>query len=320
MKKLSLIRILIATIYLFSFQTLHAQIPAGYYSSAAGVEGDILKTALNNIIKNHQEFTYSGNGTDVWDILKETDKDPNNPNNVILLYTGISVNAAQEYSGGSGWNREHVWAKSHGDFGTNMGPGTDVHHLRPCNIQVNSDRSNRWFGNCNEQHTNGGSNTGNYFSSSEHLWQPRDEIKGDVARMIFYMATRYEGQNGEPDLEIINFLPANNNTNDPVHARLADLLEWHLQDPVDDWERNRNDIIYYSYQENRNPFIDNPNYAELIWGDSISTSSLSFDKVNQERELLKIVDMTGREVTFKNNSVLIYIYSDGTREKKVVIN
>jgi len=273
---------------------------------------------LNSIIKGHTKFPYSSGGTDVWDILKETDKDPNNPANVILIYTGESVNGAQEYNNGNGWNREHVWAKSHGNFGTSPGPGTDIHHLRPANIQVNADRGNKWFGNCSVPHFYGGVATGNYFDDVKHLWQPRAEVKGDVARMIFYMATRYEGQNGEPDLEVIDYLPANNNTADPVHALLSNLLEWHLEDPVDAWERNRNDIIYYNYQQNRNPFIDKPEYAQLIWGDT-ATTSISYESLNQPKELLKIIDMTGREVRYKSNTLLIYIYSDGTREKKIII-
>src|SRR5690554_4873973 len=316
MKKIFTTRLATLFIAVLGYGTLYAQVPTGYYDSADGLDGENLKTALNNIIKGHTKFSYSA----VWDILQETDKDPNNPNNVILIYTGESVNGPQTYNNGSGWNREHVWAKSRGNFGTAQGPGTDVHHLRPSNISVNSARGNRWFGNATTPHMLNGTPTGNYFDNNEHLWQPRDEVKGDVARMIFYMATRYEGQNGEPDLEVIDYLPANDNTSDPVHARLADLMQWHLEDPVDDWERNRNNIIYYNYQENRNPFIDHPNYVELIWGETTSTTSLSLKEVNSERELLKIIDLTGMEVTFKPNSLLIYIYSDGTREKKIILN
>lgn len=322
MKNIYQTRTLLAMLTFFSLQSLIAQIPPGYYTSANGLNGTALKAELNNIIKGHVSFPYSSGGTDVWDILKETDKDPNNPANVILLYTGESVNGDQEYNNGNGWNREHVWAKSHGDFGNSQGPGTDAHHLRPANIQVNADRGNRWFGNCNVPHTFGGSNTGNFYSTTEHLWQPRAEVKGDVARMIFYMATRYEGQNGEVDLEVIDYLPSNNNTSDPVHALLSDLLEWHEEDPVDNWERNRNDVIYYSYQQNRNPFIDNPEYVQLIWGDSTvtdTTISVSYETMNQPKKLMKIIDITGREVRFKPNTILIYIYSDGTREKKITV-
>ena len=92
-------------IYFISFTLnvffLFGQIPNGYYDEAQGLTGDILKTELNNIIKDHIEFPYTSSGTDVWDILKETDKDPNNPNNVILLYTGWSKNGEDEYNGGN---------------------------------------------------------------------------------------------------------------------------------------------------------------------------------------------------------------------------
>ena len=108
-----------------------SQVPVGYYDSAEGLFGDELKNALYVIIKGHTEFPYTASTTDTWDILKESDNDPNNEDNVILFYTGWSVNAAQEYNNGSGWTREHVWAKSRGDFGTSLGPGTDAHHLRP---------------------------------------------------------------------------------------------------------------------------------------------------------------------------------------------
>ncbi len=244
----------------------YSQIPEGYYNSAEGLSGEDLKAALHNIIDDHTTYSYTSSSTDVWDILKESDRDPNNSTNVILFYTGWSVNAAQEYNNGSGWSREHVWAKSRGDFGTDRGAGTDCHHLRPADISVNSARSNRWFNYCNEEYYDGGIATGCYTSSSDWFWQPRDEVKGDVARMIFYMATRYEGDvAGEPDLEVIDSIPSDNYTKEPVHAKLEALLQWHIDDPVDDFERNRNEVVY-SYQGNRNPFIDHPEYVNSIYG------------------------------------------------------
>jgi hypothetical protein len=90
--------------------------------------------------------------------------------------------------------------------------------------------------------------------------------------MVFYMATRYEGINGEPDLELIDYLPADNNTSEPVYARLNTLIQWHYEDSVDDWERKRNDIIYYDFQNNRNPFIDHPEYVGLIWDYNVGIS------------------------------------------------
>jgi endonuclease I len=263
-------RYLFLIFFILSFNIVSSQIPDGYYDGTDNLDGSELKTKLYQIIKGHQEFPYTSSNTDVWDILKETDKDTNNTDNVILLYTGWSVNGEQEYNSGNGWSREHVWAKSHGDFGTTMGAGTDVHHLRPCDISVNSARSNRWFAECTEQYYDGDTPTDSWTSSTNWYWKPRDEVKGDVARMIFYMATRYEGENGEPDLEVIDTIPSDNNTPLPIHAKLSDLYLWHKQDPVDELERTRNNIIYSDYQNNRNPFIDHPEFVKKIWIDSVT--------------------------------------------------
>jgi endonuclease I len=292
--------------------SIFGQIPNGYYNTAQGYTGSELKTKLNTIIKGHVEFPYTSGSTDVWDILKETDKDPNNPNNVILLYSGWSTNGEEEYNGGNGWNREHVWAKSHGNFGNNEGPGTDVHALRPCDVSINSARSNRWFAECSTEYIDGDGPTGCFTSSTDWVWKPNENVKGDVARMIFYMATRYEGEGIEPDLQIIDYLPSNNNTSDPIHAKLSDLLLWHAQDPVDDWERNRNNIIYYDFQNNRNPFIDQPEYAQLIWGDLSATAPIN----DVQKTLIKIIDYTGKNSEAVPFTPLIYIYSDGSTEKK----
>ena len=256
--------ILITVIQIFS-SLIYCQIPNGYYNGMDSLVGNSLKVGLHNIINDHIEFPYTSSSTDVWDILKQTDKDPNDSNNVILFYTGWSVNAAQEWNSGGGWSREHIWSKSHGDFGSKRGAGTDAHHLRPTDPSVNSAKNNRWFDTCSNPYLDNGNYTGCFTSTTNWVWQPRDEVKGDVARMVFYMATRYEGTNGEPDLELIDYLPVDNNTSDPIYAKLNTLIQWHYEDSVDDWERQRNDIIYYDYQNNRNPFIDHPEYVGLIW-------------------------------------------------------
>jgi endonuclease I len=302
---------LLPFIYIFCSTICFGQIPLGYYDAALGYTGEPLKAQLHLIIKDHIEFPYTSSGTDVWDILKETDRDTLNPNNVILLYSGWSRDAALEYDSGNGWSREHVWAKSHGDFGTSLGAGTDVHALRPCDVSVNSARNNRWFAECTEEYIDGDGPTGSYTSSTQWVWKPNDNVKGDVARMIFYMATRYEGDGSEPDLEMVNYIPADNNTLDPVHAKLTDLLQWNLEDPVDDWERNRNNIIYYDYQNNRNPFIDHQEYANEIWGIYLKVD----EQVENPRELVRITDLMGRETQTTQHAVLIYYYSDGTIEK-----
>jgi len=252
------------SIFFFLGFGLLAQVPANYYDGTENLRGQELKHALYEIIKGQTEYPYSGSSTDVWDILKETDKDTANPDNVILFYTGWSVNAAQEYNNGKGWNREHVWAKSRGDFGTSPGPGTDLNHIRPADISVNSARNNRSFDTCSVPYLDNGVATGCFTSKTRWVWQPRKAVQGDVARMIFYMAARYEGENGEPDLHVVDYLPEKSDKS-PVQAKLSILLKWNVSDPVDNFERHRNDVVY-SYQNNRNPFIDHPEYVNRIWG------------------------------------------------------
>lgn len=230
------------------------QIPAGYYDAADGLSGEQLKTALHNIIKNHTVKTYA----DLWTILKETDEDPNNSSNFILIYTRRSIPKTAVYPD---WNREHVWAKSHGfpdesDYGY-----TDAHHLRPSDVSVNEDRGDLDFDEGGTQHTEA---TGCYYDSDS--WEPHDDIKGDIARMMFYMVVRYEGDgdaNDNYDLELVDYV----GTSGTNFGKLSTLLKWHNEDPVDDIDRHRNEIVY-SYQENRNPFIDHPEYVAQIWGGS----------------------------------------------------
>jgi len=193
----------------------------------------------------------------VWNALMATDRDPANSSNVIELYTGRSI-AASNHGGNLGqWNREHVWAKSHGDFGEVMGPGTDLHHLRPEDVQVNSIRGNKDF-------DNGGSPvsgaSGNYTDGDS--FEPRDAVKGDVARMILYMDVRYDGGDGFADLEVNDSV---GNGSAPNHGRISVLKQWSDEDPPDAFEKNRNDVIYTAYQHNRNPFIDHPEWVEAIW-------------------------------------------------------
>jgi endonuclease I len=243
-----------------------------YYQTAFNSSGDTLKMRLHDIIKGHTSFPYTSSGTDTWDILKQTDRDPNNSSNVILIYSNRSVDGPQEFNNGNGWNREHVWPRSRGDFSSGSVPGTDVHHLRPCDISVNSVRENRNFDDCvNCQDViDNGFNTGSKTDASLYTFEPPDNVKGDIARMIFYMAVRYEGGGSEPDLELTNTLQSNT-SKAPLHAVLNTLLDWNRNDTVDNFERNRNQVIY-SFQGNKNPFIDYPELAEYLWGDSVGAT------------------------------------------------
>ncbi|MFE2755709.1 endonuclease [Actinosynnema sp. NPDC059335] len=225
-----------------------------YYRNALGKTGASLKSALNGIIRTNTKLSYD----QVWEALKVTDQDPANSANVILLYTGRSQSKSTNGGDPDDWNREHVWAKSHGDFGTATGPGTDIHHLRPTDVSVNAERGNKDF-------DLGGSPVaeapGNYTDADS--WEPRNAVKGDVARMLFYMAVRYEGNDGYPNLELNNSVA---NGTAPYHGKLSVLLQWHAQDPPDAFEKRRNQVIYDSFQRNRNPFIDHPEWAASIWG------------------------------------------------------
>ena len=240
---------------------LTAQIPGGYYDAATGKTGEDLKEALYNIIKGHTEKSYG----DARYILDEADVDVDVAGNVLLIYCNYSVSGT--WDAGKTWNREHVWAKSRGIgdvSNSTRGAGSDLHNLRACDPGINSARNNRWFGECNEPYVDNGTETGSYTGSANWVWKPRNEDKGDAARIIFYMATRYEGEGDEPDLEMVDYFPADKYTNEPVHALLSDLLDWHYEDPVSSFEINRNNIIY-NYQKNRNPFIDHPEYVGEIW-------------------------------------------------------
>ncbi|MFB9576630.1 endonuclease I family protein [Streptomyces yanii] len=224
-----------------------------YYRSAIGKTGTQLKSALHSIISVQSKISYS----QVWDALKTTDQDPANSSNVILIYSGRSEPKSDNGGSVGQWNREHVWAKSHGDFGTATGPGTDIHHLRPEDVTVNSIRGNKDF-------DNGGSPVsgapGNYTDSDS--FEPRDAAKGDVARMILYMAVRYEGDDAFADLEPNERV---NNGSAPNIGRLSVLKQWSQEDPPDTFEKRRNDVIFDQYQHNRNPFIDHPEWVESIW-------------------------------------------------------
>ncbi|MBC8374583.1 MAG: endonuclease [FCB group bacterium] len=255
-----------------------AQIPAGYYDATEALSGAELKTVLHDIISDHVKYPYTSTSTDVWDILKETDEDPNNSDNVILIYTGRSQakteNSGESNTTGSNrWNREHIWSKSHG-FPEEIDTAyTDIHHLRPADESVNSSRSNLDFDNGGEAHVE--ANECSYDSDS---WEPRDAVKGDVARMMFYMVVRYDpgyhSDNSLYDLELVDYagVEIGDPPGEPLFGKLSTLIQWHLQDPVDAFEQNRNEVAY-GYQGNRNPFIDHPQWVESIFSPQLSSNT-----------------------------------------------
>nr|WP_269809524.1 endonuclease [Kineosporia rhizophila] len=225
-----------------------------YYAAAEGKTGNDLREALHQIISTDaRALSYDA----VWDALKVTDEDPKNSGNVVLLYSGTSRSKSLNGGDPDDWNREHVWAKSHGDFGTATGPGTDLHHLRPEDVTVNADRSNKDFDDGGGE---SGEAPGNFTDADS--WEPRDAVKGDVARMIFYMAVRYDGGDGFADLTLDE---ATTGGKAPRFGKLSTLLQWHVEDPPDSFERRRNDLIDERFQHNRNPFIDHPEWTAEVF-------------------------------------------------------
>lgn len=237
--------------------------PFGYYNAAAGLTGPALRSALHNIIDDHTSISY----TAAENALKVTDEDPANSANVILIYKRESKPKSAFGGGANQWNREHVWPNSLGiDDGA---PAySDLFNLRPADVNVNSDRGNLPFdeslpGSTGYQKPAHVEAT--LCSQDSNSWEPPTNVKGDIARGIFYMDIRYEGGGSEPNLQLTDNLSLVT-TSASYMGKLATLLVWHYLDPVDDMERERNDVIYSSYQGNRNPFIDHPEWVESIYG------------------------------------------------------
>ena len=202
----------------------------------------------------------------VWEALKVTDLNPENSAEVLLIYgysasgtTARSLNKNYNGGGQGDWNREHTYPKSLGNPNLgSTGPGADSHHLRPSDVGYNSQRGNLKF-------ADGSGNSGNVSGG----WYPGDEWKGDVARMMMYMYLRY-GDRCKPNVVGVGSTSA-------TPDDMIDLfLEWNTEDPVSDFERQRNS--YHDSQQtyaqgNRNPFIDNAYLATRIWGGTAAVDS-----------------------------------------------
>jgi len=225
--------------------------------------------------------------TDTWNVLEMADEDPNDSGRILDVYQNQSY---QKFSAGNNdYNREHTWPKSYGfpnDGSTNYAY-TDCHHLFLCDSGYNSSRGNKPYGTATGSITergtapnNGvGGGTGTYPGWSNWynttFWEVWFDRRGDVARALFYMDVRYEGgvhngtQVNEPDLILTNNLSliqtTGSNASVAYMGIMSVLLEWHLADPVDQKEENRNDAVAV-WQLNRNPFIDHPEWVTCIFG------------------------------------------------------
>ena len=231
--------------------TTSAQVlpPPAYYSSVTNASGSALKSALHSIIKDHTLVSYSADTA----ALGVVDADPQNSNNVILVYSGYSL-AANTYPL---WNKEHLWLE---ECGAGSGtPQADLFNLRACDANVNGTRGIKYYDVSTPPIVYVIDAPGS--SYDDDSWEPRDGDKGFVARACFYMTTRYDGTGGDDNLELGEVLDANTLT----FARLSTLLDWNRRFPPTDWERRRNGLIYQNYQHNRNPYIDNPDFADRVF-------------------------------------------------------
>jgi endonuclease I/predicted nucleic acid-binding Zn-ribbon protein len=281
MKKLLLLLLLLPF-------TLVAQIPVGYYDGTEGKKGAELKTILHNKIKGHTVRTYN----QLWTDYQRTDMRPDGTT-IWCIWTECpfkfgpaSQGGNQQGTGGAQgechvYNREHVFCSSWmnpvrtGTGGADrMTSYTDLFHIYPVDATTNTVRNDNPYGMVtNPRSTTAiGSKTGpNTFPGgyTGTAFEPVDEYKGDVARSIFYMVTRYENEictwffrvKSRGGLETMH-----NTTFPGLRPWMLDMLyQWHQLDPVSDKERRRNDSVY-AIQGNRNPFIDHPEFADSIFG------------------------------------------------------
>lgn len=255
-------------------QLAYSQIP-DYYSvvdfSSSSVE---IKSQLLELLKeNHIIIPYTSSSTDTWDVLSISDKDSSLENNVILIYgfddidnefindrlRGVNnktswildENGDSKLNFDATWNREHIFAKSLNSPDPELKNNiafTDLHNLRAIDARMNSFRNNNFF-------TDGKGNS----SLNENGFYPGDEWIGDVARTIMYMYIRY------PDFCLPLNVGFGSSTLSDDKKMLDIFLEWNQLDPPSEFEIYRNEVIY-SFQGNRNPFVDNPYLATLIWG------------------------------------------------------
>ncbi len=236
--------------------TTQLNVTSSYYKNIDIRNTKTLFNQLSSLIvlTHTKKLRYS---PDTWQALKKTDSDLNNPDNIILIYGSNNSDkeitndySRDKNSGGVGrgkWNREHVYPKSLGNPNLGIeGPGADIHMLRPSDVKQNSKRGNLPFENASGE-----------ARKIKRSWYPGDKWRGDVARIIMYMYLRYNARTIPSKVAVSTY---------KYNKNMPDLfLNWNYIDSVDDFEKKRNEEVF-KIQRNRNPFIDNPYLAYLIWG------------------------------------------------------
>ena len=260
-------RILTQILLLLSVTAAIAQ--ADYYKSIDGIKGgEPLKTALHKLIKNHQQISYGSGTSSTWGAFYTTDAVVENGKRRVLdMYSSEVRYFGSKGSAVSGMNIEHSVAKSWWG-GTKNNAYCDLHHLNPSDQNANSRKSNYPLGELTSvSWDNGVTFVGkaNIDGSSQNAYEPCDEYKGDFARTFMYMFTCYQDLTWE--YTWMNYEKSTYPTLKPWAVKL--LLKWHKQDPVSEKEVNRNNAVS-KIQGNRNPYIDYPQLADYVWGDSIN--------------------------------------------------
>lgn len=263
-----------------------------YYASITATEGTQLLGQLHDLITTtHTKYTSYNDCKDP-EIIKKTDPGSNS-SSVMEFYSQADISSTWGSGAVGTWNREHVWCQSlsNGLWGESGG-GSDLHHIRPVETRLNSTRGNDKYGIA----TNGdpeyykdknGNNVAIGGYSSGGTFEPLDQVKGDVARIVMYVYTHYNtysnvggttnGSGGK--FGTLNFSNIMVGSEDEA---IEALLEWNELDPVDETERTRNDAVY-EIQGNRNPFVDNESYADAIWGDgTVEEKPLTLNKTTLE--------------------------------------
>ena len=294
---------------------LAADIPPGYYDDAEGLDGDSLRLALHNIIDDHNAQSYSSlhghfestdakpNGT-VWDMYSDV---PGGTPPYIYNFT--SADQCGNYSEeGDCYNREHSWPKSW--FNDAMPMKTDLFHIYPTDGYVNGMRSNYPYGEVASPNwtSQNGSQRGTMdaYGYEGTVFEPIDEYKGDFARTYFYMSTRYYTEDsGWDENDMVNGA-------DLKAWAVEMLMDWHFQDSVSQKEIDRNNAVY-EIQENRNPFIDHPEWVDCVWGECNTgaenqppVANAGPDQIVSENQL---VTLDGSESYDEENIALSYMWT-----------
>lgn len=245
-----------------------SQVPSDYYSSADGKQGKALKMALGDITRQHTIFGYN----ELWYHYEVTDVVPGTENQVFDYYSPVVHYFTGTGAAPDGMNKEHACPQSWWGSGAVCAAYSDLFNVMPSESGANSAKSNYPLGVVgNASYTNARMKVGPSSRSeySGNVFEPCDEFKGDFARLYFYVATCYADADWgikESVAQTVAFQREDYPTIKPWLLSL--LLQWNALDPVSDWEITRNECVY-AEQGNRNPYIDYPQLADYVWGDSI---------------------------------------------------